>query len=602
MRTAQVLFTALIGVVMIGRSEQQRPEGLPTDENAIAYFQRAEGLLLSELRKGTPLVEAYFQRFEPAKDRGMVPTHDYYMLGRFTSANPPKLDNLIAQDSNAAVQQALLDGIVRTMVPDWQLLTADRYEFQFVRVDFLGALRCLLYDVKPRQASEDSFRGRIYLEDKTWNIVRFTGMIPRVNAALAELRSANSTFRVDTWRVNATKHHWVSAYAYIEEVPPFETTATPITKGQIRFWGYQNDGAPQQGASVDVRLAPSASARQDTTRGWVPPPQSNRVFETEAERNVLDRLTQGNFLGASGDVEAMLDQVITNLVVTNHIALAAPVHCRVLLTTPVEMFTVGNTIVISRGLIDVLPSESALALMLAHQLSHNILGHQKMDTRLAFSDVLRISDLELLAKLRFQHTSEEESAADALAMKLLDQSPYKSTMEDGSLFLQAVQESAPRLTRLIQPHFGEHLADVKRIVANDPNTRTTPVINHRLVDQVAALPLGSKLILNPWNGQVALLTAEPLAALALRERNGLGINAFTPFLEYVTDKPTAAQARSSPAPRTASKTRVGPGSTPRPKPTTAPTVRVPTVQGTAPSDGKKKPAAARTVDQLAARR
>ena len=34
----------------------------------------------------------------------------------------------------------------------------------------------------------------------------------------------------------------------------------------------------------------------------------------------------------------------------------------------------GNTIVLSRGLIDVLPSESAIALVLAHQLAHNALA------------------------------------------------------------------------------------------------------------------------------------------------------------------------------------------------------------------------------------
>ncbi len=48
-------------------------------------------------------------------------------------------------------------------------------------------------------------------------------------------------------------------------------------------------------------------------------------------------------------------------------------HCRVPLTTSLEAFTVGNTIVVSRGLIDVLPSESAVALVLAHQLAHNVL-------------------------------------------------------------------------------------------------------------------------------------------------------------------------------------------------------------------------------------
>ena len=45
-----------------------------------------------------------------------------------------------------------------------------------------------------------------------------------------------------------------------------------------------------------------------------------------------------------------------------------------LLTAPLESFTVGHTIVLSRGLIDVLPDEGSLATMLAHELSHVMLG------------------------------------------------------------------------------------------------------------------------------------------------------------------------------------------------------------------------------------
>ena len=142
-------------------------------------------------------------------------------------------------------------------------------------------------------------------------------------------------------------------------------------------------------------------------------------------------------------------------------------HCRVLLTTRFEAFTVGNTIVVSRGLIDVLPSESAVALVLAHQLAHNVLGHRRVDSKLAFADVLRISDAELLAKLRFHHSVSEEAAADVKAMEILEQSPYKNTMSDGGLAMQALQAHAKQLSNLIRPNFGEHVADVEQVVRNN---------------------------------------------------------------------------------------------------------------------------------------
>ena len=49
--------------------------------------------------------------------------------------------------------------------------------------------------------------------------------------------------------------------------------------------------------------------------------------------------------------------------------LERPLRSRILLTSPLESFTVGHTIVLSRGLIDVLPDEASLATMLAHELS-----------------------------------------------------------------------------------------------------------------------------------------------------------------------------------------------------------------------------------------
>src|SRR5262249_2450249 len=154
---------------------------------------------------------------------------------------------------------------------------------------------------------------------------------------------------------------------------------------------------------------------ETTQRQWASPQQSERLFEKQAEENVIARLYQGMFLGVPGEVEKKLDQVVTNLVVTNKLVLASPVRCRILLTTPFEMFTVGNTIIMSRGLVDSVPSESGIGFLIAHQLAHNVLGHKKIDTKLAFADVLRIPDNELLAKLRFRHSPSEEAAADAKA-------------------------------------------------------------------------------------------------------------------------------------------------------------------------------------------
>ena len=139
----------------------------------------------------------------------------------------------------------------------------------------------------------------------------------------------------------------------------------------------------------------------------------------------------------------MLETVLNNLIVTNHIALERPLRCRVLLTAPLETFTVGRTIVVSRGLIDVLPDEASLAAMLAHELGHVVLGHPLIDTKFAFADRLMVSDSELMKTLQFQHSAHEEAAVDEKVVELLQASPYKDRLEGAGLFLRVLQEQAP---------------------------------------------------------------------------------------------------------------------------------------------------------------
>ena len=123
------------------------------------------------------------------------------------------------------------------------------------------------------------------------------------------------------------------------------------------------------------------------------PVQSQRSWEHQAEQNVVERLERAGLLAPSGQVDRVLETVVNNLEITNELALEPPVRCRVLITSPLESFTIGRTIVLSRGLIDVLPDEATLATMLAHELAHIVLGHQLIDTKFAFADRDNLVDI-----------------------------------------------------------------------------------------------------------------------------------------------------------------------------------------------------------------
>src|SRR5258708_8426929 len=86
-------------------------------------------------------------------------------------------------------------------------------------------------------------------------------------------------------------------------------------------------------------------------------------------------LQSGGLLAPQGEVDKVMETVINNLLTTNNIELPGPVRTRVMLTLPLETFSAGNTIVVSRGLVDVLPDEASLAMVLSRELGHIILGH-----------------------------------------------------------------------------------------------------------------------------------------------------------------------------------------------------------------------------------
>ena len=50
------------------------------------------------------------------------------------------------------------------------------YDFKYVHREFLGDVRCIVFDVTPKKdAGKGRFLGRIWVEDQDYNIVRLNG-------------------------------------------------------------------------------------------------------------------------------------------------------------------------------------------------------------------------------------------------------------------------------------------------------------------------------------------------------------------------------------------------------------------------------------------
>lgn len=194
--------------------------------------------------------------------------------------------------------------------------------------------------------------------------------------------------------------------------------------------------------------------------------------------------------------------MLNNLVVTSHLTNLPALHCRVLLTSTLESFPLRYTIVLSRGLLDVLPDEASLAMVLAHDLAHVVLGN-KLDTMYAFNDRLLFCDEEILDRLDFARDQQEETAADAKAVEFLKNSPYKDKLGNAGLFLKAAAAAAPRTPELFGAHLGDRLVTSQGMIRLATLLGGAPELQPARMDQIAALPLGSRVQVNAWDGSVS---------------------------------------------------------------------------------------------------
>jgi len=521
----------------------------PTDALAERLLDRIverENNFLAAIAARTPLVETYIQETPQGSDASARPAQDHYFLGRVrwngvidyqplvarTDAPSAKSSSWLPFHLGIAKNRALTflpRGFAQMALLDLHDFNRRTYRFEYVRREFLGEIRCLVFDVAPvNRLAPGKFVGRIWVEDRDDAIVRFNGTY--VQPAPARGAIAERYFHFDSWRVNAAESLWVPAQIYVEEqASPGRRAdgAMPHFKGQTRFWDYAATPSRKVDELTSVLIEGVSAVEDAGAPKDISPLESQRLWERQAEQNLLARLEKGGLLAPPGPVEEVLNAVVNNLIVSSKLDIEA--HCRVLLTTPFETFAMGHTIVISRGLIDVLPDEGSLAMTLASELAHIALGHATQ-TQFAFNNQTMLSDLELLQRFRFERPAEEMQAASEKAVRMMRASPY-SKLANAGLFLKALAAHRAAMPRLLQASLGDPVADTAALARLAHFAEAAPPLDADKVDQIAALPLGSRVKLNPWTDQLALVKTRPLALLSAREKMPFEV---TPFVLYLT--------------------------------------------------------------------
>jgi hypothetical protein len=511
-----------------------------------------EHLFLAQMRHMHPMVETYLQNLKSDKDGNNSPVKDEYFLGRLDMSDGPEDTSFVGQPgfghrminrlTSVYSMRFLPLGFAQMVVLDTDF-QKKYYKFTFVRREFLGEVRCLVIDVEPRpDASPGRFIGRMWVEDQDYNIVRFNGTYTS---------HSNTDFYLhfDSWRLNMRTGTWLPAYIYSEESNmKYRISKSLHFRAQTRLWGYDLKALNKNSEFTQILVdSPQSIKDQSDVGADATPVVAERMEERQAEDNATERLQKIGLLAPTGDVDKILQTVVNNLLVTNNIDLQGDVRCRVLLTSPLESFTIGHTIVISRGLLDVLPDEASLAMVLAHELSHIVLGHH-FDTKLAFNDRMFFPDEDSFQRMDFKRRPADEEAADTKALELLKNSPYKDKLGTAGLFLKELQERAPDLPNLIRPHLGNSFAEGKNIRMS-ALLASAPQLDEKRTDQIAALPLGGRIKLDPWTDQVEMAKAKPVALTSAKEKMPFEITPFFPYLTRLSTPGSEKVALTTPAPK-----------------------------------------------------
>jgi len=544
MRKYSFALAVLLLCAAPGRAQNKQDKNKPK-QNDSAFNQVVDRIVAREnaemdtIRQYSPLVETYIQNTKVDKEEGWLPDGDRYFLGRAQFGKNVELESLSQQNASRHMfgslggllgAEILPKDFVEMIYLDVNGLNRQDYEFDYVHREFLGEVRTLVFDVTPVDIHKKGhFVGRIWVEDQNFTIVRFNGVYI-------------GNFHFDSWRVNVGPNLWLPAFIYSEETrDKHADRGTPSFKAQTRLWGYNLDRNQQSQDLADALLeANSPNKNQNPQDTHLSGEQAVRNWKREAENSVVDRLQRTGLIAPEGEVDKALDTIVNNLEITNDLDIQPEVRCRVLMTSTIESFNVGHTIIMSRGLIDVLPDEASFATMLAQELAHIVLGHGANSQFAFFDKVLLYDEKETFKHFDFERTKEEDDAASVKAAELLKKSPYKDQLKTPQLFLAELESRAKEVPNLISPKMGNAVLAQEPIAADKTSKPAE--------SQIVALPLGGRIKLDPWTDKLELIKSTPAGNIAEREKMPFEVTPFMPYLTRWSAAPPQAAVNAPPKP------------------------------------------------------
>jgi hypothetical protein len=548
------------------KKEQKYEQAHQLTPDQAALVEKAIGrekILIENIQQRTPLVETYIQNMRPDEKLYQVPVSDFYMLSRvdfrksfvdkayadrkesthgFFKNSVQALAN-ITKALHLDKETYLRDGFTQMMFLDPIGFDQQHYIFSYVRREFLGSVRTWEFDVHPIVKGNGRFYGRIWIEDEGGNIVRFNGTYTQSEETNKEW------LHFDSWRGNLQPDLWLPVSVYVEESDRGDGHMSSAMRAQTHFWGYSLALPTRESDNVSVEVEGAIDQSGDSQD--VTPLEATRAWVQQAEDNVIERLVKAGLVAPPNAFDKTLEQIVTNLAVPSNLNLPSPIDCRIMLTTTVEATTIGNTILLSKGLIDTLPNEESIASVVAIELAHVALGHH-IDTRYAFNDRMLFPDEASFQRIKMNHTDADNAEAAKRASEYLAASMYKDRLANAGLYFAQLADRSKTLKQLNSPRLGDSMLRADGTPWMADLAKSAPKLNPDDTTQVAALPLGSWLKTDPWDDTERMLNARRFAPLNARDKMPFEVTAVYYKLQRFTaadsvPSDAAASSESQPA-------------------------------------------------------
>ena len=487
-----------------------------------------EKVVVKTVKERSPIVETYIQNMRPDPVLLQAPESDQHFLGRVqfgkiigdaeyekNLGNAKEKHGKFASLSHSfnflgGISDSLRltfheSGFVQMVLMDSNDFDREHYNFVYIRNDFLGTIPTMVFDVTPANGRKDygRFFGRIWVEVRNGNVVRFNGDFAGTEETRREF------YHFDSWRTNVQPDLWLPTSFYVEESDSRSTSSTLKFKAINHIWGYSLKVPPPTAENTSMEVVGANDVSSDAQD--VSPLGAQRAWVQQAEDNVIERLFQAGLVDAPSDFDKTLEALANNILVYNNIAVSSPIRVRTLLTEPLESLAIGNTIVISKSLLDttaIITADGAqqtanLNAILAFQVAHIVLAH-RLDTKYAFNDRLLFPSTAVFQKIPMHHTLADNDAAAKKAVELLSVKELADGQKYFGLYLAQLQERDKSLTALTEPVIGDSLlrSDGSGNFWMQALVGKGGKLDMKDPKQLAAMPLASFLRFDPWTDKV----------------------------------------------------------------------------------------------------